>query len=416
MDTFVFHRACSRRRMAANGLGIILFRFADWLQERGFSRNTILQYNQAVEHFGFWRSRAHPGTHLPTRFEVAEFLLSHLAICRCPVPACRTLKICRAALRQVLSMLDVEETVKPQSPGSAKVAAAVADFDRFMCDVCGLSRATRIYRKRYAHEFLNWRFKGGRIDPTLLRFTDFLRYIRFRTPSLRPGSMSVMLTSLRSLVRFFEFGQQCQPGLSLLWPRVPNWKRSASTDVLNSRERRALIGSADVTGAVGKRDVAILRLMMDLGLRCSEVAQLNLDDVHWQDGTIEIRHNKQRRDLSLPLMVSTGKVIADYLSGGRPKSASRRLFLCHRIPIGAPINAGRVRGAVRRALARIGRTRGGPHLLRHTFATEIHNRGASLKEVADILGHQSPDTTAIYARLNVKQLAQVAMPWPGGAP
>jgi len=160
----------------------------------------------------------------------------------------------------------------------------------------------------------------------------------------------------------------------------------------------------------------MLRLMMDLGLRCSEVAQLNLDDVHWRDGKIDIRNNKQRRDRSLPLVASAGKAIAAYVGKGRPESTSRRLFLCHRIPVGAPINAGRVRGAVRRALARIGRTRGGPHLLRHTFATVIHNQGASLKEVADILGHQSPDTTAVYARVNVRQLSKVAMPWPGGAP
>jgi site-specific recombinase XerD len=228
--------------------------------------------------------------------------------------------------------------------------------------------------------------------------------------------MSVMITSLRSLVKFFEFGRQCQPGLSLLWPKVPNWKRSASPDVLSGRECRALLGSTDVTRAAGRRDAAMLRLMMDLGLRCSEVAHLNLDDVHWRDGTIAIRQNKQRRDRSLPLVIPVGKAIAAYLNGGRPESKSRCLFLCHRIPVGAPINAGRVRGVVRRALVRIGRTRGGPHLLRHTFATVIHNRGASLKEVADILGHQSPDTTAVYARVNVRQLAQVAMPWPGGAP
>ena len=61
MHTFVFLRECSRRRMAANDLGIILFRFADWLQERGGSRNTILQYTQAVEHFGFWRSQGKRG-------------------------------------------------------------------------------------------------------------------------------------------------------------------------------------------------------------------------------------------------------------------------------------------------------------------------------------------------------------------
>jgi len=412
MHTFVFLRECSRRRMTANDLGIILFRFADWLQERGYSRNTVLQYTQSVEHFGFWRSRAHPGTHDFSRSEVAEFLSAHLAVCHCPMPACKTLKTCRAALLQFLSMFDVAQ---PSSSGSTMVDAAVADFDRFMGDVCGLSDATRLYRRRYSHEFLTWRFKGGRLDPTLLRFTDFLRYVSWRSLSLRPGSMSVMITSLRSLVKFFEFGQQCQPGLSLLWPTVPNWKRSASPDVLSARERRALHGSTDVTQAAGMRDAAMLRLMMDLGLRCSEVAQLNLDDVHWRDGTIDILHNKQRRDRSLPLVVSAGKAIAAYLRSGRPESTSRRLFLCHRIPVGGPISVGRVRGAVRRALARIGRTRGGPHLLRHTFATVIHNQGASLKEVADILGHQSPDTTAVYARVNVRQLAKVAMPWPGGA-
>lgn len=416
MHTFVFLRECCRRRMAASDLGIILFQFADWLQERGYSRNTVLQYTQAVEHFGFWRSQAHPGTHDLTRAEVAEFLSSHLASCHCPMPACKTLKTCRAALHQLLSMLDVSDTFEPLSNSSEMVATTVAGFDRFMSEVCGLSHATRLYRRRYALEFLTWRFKGGRLDPTLLCFTDFLRYVSWRTPSLRPGSMSVMITSLRSLVMFFEFGRQCQPGLSLLWPKVPNWKRSASPDVLCGRERRALLGSTDVTRAAGMRDAAMLRLMMDLGLRCSEVAQLNLDDVHWRDGTIAICQNKQRRDRSLPLVVSVGKAIATYLEGGRPVSESRRLFLCHRIPVGAPINAGRVRGVVRRALARIGRKRGGPHLLRHTFATAIHNRGASLKEVADILGHQSPDTTAVYARVNVRQLAQVAMPWPGGAP
>lgn len=71
------------------------------------------------------------------------------------------------------------------------------------------------------------------------------------------------------------------------------------------------------------RDAAMLRLMMDLGLRCFEVAQFNLDDVHWRNGTIAIRHNKQRRDRSLPLVVSVGEAIATYLGGGRPVSESR---------------------------------------------------------------------------------------------
>ena len=64
-------------------------------------------------------------------------------------------------------------------------------------------------------------------------------------------------------------------------------------------------------------------------------------------------------------------------------------------------------------MQRCGLTRGGPHQLRHYFATSLHSGGASLKEVADILGHQDLNTTAIYARVNLQQLQKVAMPWPG---
>ncbi len=72
----------------------------------------------------------------------------------------------------------------------------------------------------------------------------------------------------------------------------------------------------------------------------------------------------------------------------------------------------RLRGAIRRIMRRSGLTDGGPHRLRHSFATRLHARGASIKEVADVLGHQHFDTAAIYARVNLSQLRKVALPWP----
>jgi site-specific recombinase XerD len=221
-----------------------------------------------------------------------------------------------------------------------------------------------------------------------------------------------MTVSLRSLVKFLEIEQECAIGLSRLWPKMPNFYRAAAPEVLTERECRDLIRTADVKCSTGLRDLAILRIMLDLGLRCSEVAQLSLEDVDWREGTLAIRTNKQRRERVLPLPAPTGNAIAAYLRTGRPKSESRQLLLCHRVPVGKPLSAVRVRGVVRRALCRIGHPRGGPHLLRRTFATVLHNRGAPLKEVADILGHKSIDTTAVYARLNLRQLEKVALPWP----
>ena len=398
--------------MEANGLGIILFQYAERLRGLGYCHDSIHQYTEAVEHFGFWRSHAHPCSKNVRHAEVAEFLTSHLAICRCPPPATRTYITCRAALRQLVLMLGCESPGRSPRACIGPMAALIERFDRYLEDVNGLSDATRLYRRRYAREFLTWRFKARRFDPMSLRLADFVRYLSIRAPSIRPDSVSVMNGSLRSLVKYLEVERLCPSGLSRFWPKMPNWKRTVPPAVLTQQECRDLIRTADVKCATGLRDLAILRIMLDLGLRCSEVAQLSLEDVDWREGTLAIRTNKQRRERVLPLPAPTGNAIAAYLRTGRPKSESRQLFLCHRVPVGKPLSAVRVRGVVRRALCRIGHPRGGPHLLRRTFATVLHNRGAPLKEVADILGHKSIDTTALYARLNLRQLEKVALPWP----
>jgi site-specific recombinase XerD len=153
--------------------------------------------------------------------------------------------------------------------------------------------------------------------------------------------------------------------------------------------------------------------MTDLGLRGAEIIELCLEDIDWRAGTLVVRKNKQRRERLLPLLPLVAKPILNYLRTGRPPSSSRQLFLCHRLPVGQPMTMQRLRGAVRRIMRRAGLNGGGPHRLRHSFATRLHARGASLKEVADVLGHQNFDTTAIYARVNLSQLRKVALPWPG---
>jgi site-specific recombinase XerD len=297
---------------------------------------------------------------------------------------------------------------------SSPAGGLIADFDRYLEKVFGLSAATRCYRRRYAEEFLAWRFKRGPLDPAKLCFADFVRYINFRTPSLQRTSVGVIITSLRSLTRFLEFEERCPTGLSQAWPTVPSWKQSPPPNVLTWKESCHLLRTAQRTSTSRLRDEAVLRLMIELGLRCSEVAQLDLVDIDWRAGTLAVRKNKQRRERLLPLPPSVGEAISKYLVNERPASYSGRLFVCRRYLVGQPMTAERVRGAVRRAMQRNGLAFGGPHRLRHTFATRLHERGAALKEVADILGHQDFNATAIYARVNLVQLRQVALPWPGG--
>jgi integrase/recombinase XerD len=398
--------------MAANGLGIILFGYADWLRENGYSRNTIHLYTQAVEHFGFWRAKRHPHSQSVQPSEVAEFLNSHLSRCGCPPPAATSLQTCQSALNRLMTMLGCRNPSSQSCEGEGPTGTLVAVFDQHLTKVCGLSPATRLYRRRYAREFLERRFEEKRWDLTKLCFADFVNYVKFRASRLKPASIGVMMTSLRSLVRFLEFEGQCRSGLSQAWPTVPNWKQSPPSDVLTTKECRHLLQCVDRHCPSGQRDFAILRLMTDLGLRGAEIVELCLEDIDWRAGTLVVRKTKQRRGRLLPLPRLVAKAILSYLRTGRPSSSSRRLFLCHRLPVGQPMTPERLRGAVRRIMWRSGLTGGGPHWLRHCFATRLYARGASLKEVADVLGHQHFDTTAIYARVNLSQLRKVALPWP----
>ena len=163
------------------------------------------------------------------------------------------------------------------------------------------------------------------------------------------------------------------------------------------------------------RDYAIALCLSGLGLRASEVARLTLDDVDWRAATIGIAPSKGRRGDCLPLPAYIAKALVDYLRHGRPETRARFIFVHHRAPLGRGGSASLVRSAVRLAYARVGLDARftGTHVLRHTAATRILRNGGSMKEVADVLRHRSLDTSAIYAKVDLPMLADVALPWPG---
>ena len=152
--------------------------------------------------------------------------------------------------------------------------------------------------------------------------------------------------------------------------------------------------------------------MTELGLRISEVAHLSLPDLDWRKGTLRLIKSKVGRERLLPLPRRLGKALASYLRRGRPSVAQRQIFLCHHFPCGSPLSTGQVGYAIRKAFARAGLDVTRTHLLRHSFATLLHQQGASVKALADVLGHQSLESTTIYTRVNLPQLRTVALPWP----
>jgi len=172
----------------------------------------------------------------------------------------------------------------------------------------------------------------------------------------------------------------------------------------------------DCRTPVGRRNYAILQLLARLGLRACEVVALNLEDIDWENARITIR-SKGGRWAQLPLPNDVGKALAAYLRYGRPCCPCRRVFIRDRAPRMGFANSIAVSTLVMRALKRAGvdSARKGAHLFRHSLATDMIRRGASLDEIGELLRHQSPNTTAIYAKVDLPALRPLALPWPGGA-
>jgi len=171
-----------------------------------------------------------------------------------------------------------------------------------------------------------------------------------------------------------------------------------------------LIGACDPSRPVGRRDLAVIACLLRLGLRCGELAALRLEDIDWAGGTVRVHGKGNRVDL-LPLPTDVGQALVAYLRQGRPSGAARVVFLTAVAPFAA-LTRSSVSCIVGRAARRAGLGTIHAHRLRHTAASATLNAGATLEQVAHLLRHASPATTAVYAKTDLSRLGSLARPWP----
>jgi site-specific recombinase XerD len=412
-----FKRAFARCRMAAGHLSIILDDFVSDLHDRGHTANTIQQYTQAVEHFGAWLGRRGVALESISADHVRSFLSQHLRHCRCPMPAAKSLRTCRAAIGRLMDCLHRHGVVR--LPGCAKPARSGVDrlllaYDHHLDRVCGLSTSSRRARQRYARQFLAWRFGAGRPCLWALRPKDVVTFVSDWARTRTHGGVHDLVVGLRSFLRFLGFSRRIAKPL---WRAVPGLAAVPSHQpptVLLPDELNRFLKCFDRTSPRGRRDYAIALCLAKLGLRAAEVAGLSFDDVDWRAMVIRLRKTKQQRERRLPLPPQVARAVARYLRAGRPPSPTRALFVRQRAPLGEALKPHHVRSVVRLGFARCGIAYTGTHVLRHTWATHAHRRGLSLKVLGDILGHRCLNTTARYAHVNLDELRQAALPWPGG--
>lgn len=211
------------------------------------------------------------------------------------------------------------------------------------------------------------------------------------------------VASLRSFFRFLHRRNviHSNPTLTLLSPKV---ERRLPT-VLDEATMKRVVESPDPTVEHSKRDAAILELFYSTGIRLSELIGIKISDIDFARKTLKVQ-GKGKKQRILPLGSKAIEALERYLHEERVvrrlESRAAPLFVTDR---GEPMYPVAVYRIVRKYLDRVSEAeKKSPHVLRHSFATHLLNRGADLAAVRELLGHESLSTTQIYTHVSTERM------------
>ena len=313
-------------------------------------------------------------------------------------------------LLEVLDRLGVLAGEPPAAADFSPIDLLLSSFEQYLRVERGLAAGTIVGYVTHARWFLEGLGSGGVAGVSAGEVTGAV--LRKAASGLSVSAAQNFVSGLRALLRFCFLEGLLAVDLSQAALVVRGRRASLLPRGISPADARALMGSCDRRQLIGRRDYALIILLLRLGLRRGEVSRLTLDDIDWCAGELVI-HGKGGREDRLPLPADVGEAISSYLRRGRPASDRREVFLRARAPY-MPIAAGTVASTVRRACRRAGIPEVGSHRLRHTAACEMVSAGVPIVRVGQVLRHRSLQSTAIYARVDVEQLRGLAAPWPGG--
>ena len=322
-----------------------------------------------------------------------------------------------AALRHLLDFLRSQNAIAEEFTAErsrSPIERHVLAYESYLQDARALSRQTIMNYRPFIRDFLSYRFADGEVSLAQLRAVDVVEFVQQKVSRLNTRRAKIMTTALRSFLSYARYRGDIAADLAAAVPIVANWSLSSIPRAIGRDEVARLLASVDRHTPIGCRDYAMILMLARLGLRSSEVVSLELGDIDWITGQIRVLGKNGRRN-DLPLPADVGEAIADYLRNWRPRNASRRVFLRDKAPIRGFEGPSGLGSVIRRSLKRAGIASPtlGAHQFRHGLASEMLRSGASLGEIGDVLGHHHPQTTAIYAKVDLNALRTLALPWPG---
>ena len=397
----------SGTRRKPGRLGPFVEGYRSCLLEAGYTPQTVRAMLKDLGRLGRWMDSEGVEIGAVTVAVIESFLADWRAAGGRRVPTVR-------ALRSMLTYLGHVGVMVGEEPlALSPVEALVGEYRAWLVADRGLAAMTVL---RY--ETLARRFLSSRVSPTdELGVADLdgavvSRFLLGECDRVCLGSAKGKVAELRSLLRFLHVRDLTPRSLAESVPGVAGWRETTVPPTMPQADIEGLLASCNRSTLDGARDHAMLMLLARLGLRSIEIARLQLDDLDWRAGDLLVR-GKARRDDRLPLPDDVGAALAEYLAL-RGRQDSRSVFLTLRAPRRS-IRADLVGDVVQRHCRQAGVPHVGPHRLRHTLATRMLARGAALVDISQVLRHSDLATTAIYAKVDLGRLRQVAQPWPGAA-
>ena len=405
-QVFRAHRLCEQD----GPVGPYIDSYEAEMRGEGYARQTREVQIRLVADFGYW---------LVKRGIQAQDITSELfrPYLRARARRRRPTRNDLSALQRLLDLLRRKGVVAAAVPPEATpVENVVAEFRLYLRHERALTSTTEKHYATFISEFLAARFGAGSVSLSQLCAADVTGFVRRRAGAIRSKRVQLMTTALRSFLRFARYRGDIEKDLAACIPAVANWKQSTLPRALPPDQVEQALNSVDRKTAIGRRDYAILLILARLGLRAGEIRALTLEDLDWHEGLITVR-GKAGRFSQLPMPKDVGAAITDYLRHRQPITSSRCVFLRAKAPAGGFQGQSGIGSLVRHTLERAGidSPRKGAHQFRHALACQMLKQGASLSEIGELLRHRSPQTTAIYAKVDLDALAALALSWPGGA-
>lgn len=220
---------------------------------------------------------------------------------------------------------------------------------------------------------------------------------------------------LRVFIVFLYSNNYISKPFHLTLPKVFFSKKSKIPSVWNTKDIKKLLASIDRTTAIGKRDYAILLLIIKLGLRKIDVIELKFENINWNNKTINLVQQKTNKIISLPLLDDIGWALIDYIKNGRPKKNIKNIFLTHKNPISSfSTHHGNFHAIITKYMKKADipitkEKKNGVHSLRHTLASEMLKKSTPIYTISSILGHVNTNSTSVYLKIDIEKLRECVL-------